>query len=69
MFSISDAAAKQIKSQLEQANVQTMSLRFAATLGDDRSIQYMMGFDDSKDNDLKLDINGIHVLMDQVSYD
>jgi len=69
MFSISDAAIIQIKKQVEENKTETLFLRFAATIGTDRSIKYGMGFDELKEDDVQLELGGIKVVLDQTSSD
>ena len=40
-----------------------MALRIAAKIDSDGSMQYGMGFDDPKDEDMKLDLDGVAVVI------
>lgn len=64
MFAITENAAEQILKQIENENAQKLGLRFAATFSEDRTIQYIMGFDEIKGSDRPHTISGIKVLMD-----
>lgn len=64
MFAITENAAEQILKQIEKENAQKLGLRFAATFSEDRTIQYVMGFDEIKGSDTPHTISGIKVLMD-----
>lgn len=65
MFSITENAAEQIIKQMKETNSQGLGLRFAAKFSEDRSIQYMMGFDEIAESDTPLTIANIKVLMDE----
>ena len=67
MFEISDLAATQIKLSEEQLGEENLRLRISARITDERKISYKMGFDDFYDSDIKLDINGIKIILDQES--
>ena len=41
-----------------------MALRFAAQQKEDGSFDYLMGFDDAKDEDIQFDSEGINVIME-----
>jgi iron-sulfur cluster assembly protein len=63
MFTLTSAAAQQIQQAANDSGAQEMALRVAARLEPDGSMQYGMGFDDPKDEDLKLDLDGISVVI------
>jgi iron-sulfur cluster assembly protein len=63
MFTLTSAAAQQIQQAANDSGAQEMALRVAARLDPDGSMQYGMGFDDPKDEDLKLDLDGVSVVI------
>lgn len=58
MITVTLAAADQIKLSAEQSKAEGMSLRIAAERNKDKSIHYGMGFDDNKENDVKVAVTG-----------
>ncbi len=67
MITITEQAAKQIKLSSKQGNTEGMPLRIAATRNADDSIHYGMGFDDSKDDDIKVTSEDIEIIISPVS--
>ena len=63
MITITDNAAEQIKLSARQGNIEGMALRIAVTKNEDNSFHYGMGFDDSKQDDIKVSINSIDVVI------
>lgn len=63
MFTLTSAAAQQIQQAAQDSGAQEMALRIAARLGTDGSMQYGMGFDDPKEEDMKLDLDGVAVVI------
>lgn len=63
MFTLTSAAAKQIHEAAAASGAQDMALRIAARQESDGSIEYGMGFDDSGENDMKLLLEGVSVLI------
>ena len=63
MFTLSGAAARQIQQSASASPAQELTLRVAAKLEVDGSIQYGMGFDDAKDDDIQLELEGVRVLI------
>lgn len=41
-----------------------MALRFAAQKKEDGSFDYLMGFDDAKDDDIQFDSEGVSIIME-----
>lgn len=41
-----------------------MALRFAAQQKEDGSFDYLMGFDDAKDDDIQFDSEGVSIIME-----
>ena len=63
MITISKNAAKQIKLSAEQSDSGDMSLRIAAKVKDDKSIEYGVGFDDIRENDIQVSEGGVNILI------
>lgn len=63
MFTLTPAAAQQIHQAARSSGSEQMALRIAAKIDPDGSLQYGMGFDDPKDEDMKLDLQGVAVLI------
>ncbi len=63
MFTLTSAAAHQVRQAASASGAQTMALRVAARVDPDGSVQYGMGFDDPKDEDMKLDLDGVAVVI------
>ena len=63
MFTLTSAAAQQIQQTASASGAQEMALRVAAKVDADGSTQYGMGFDDPKDEDMKLDLEGVAVVI------
>ena len=69
MLKITDTALEQIKSSTSE-EMAGMSLRIAAKQADDGSIQYGMGYDDSKsEEDVVVELEGLEVLIAPSSRD
>lgn len=69
MFTLTSAAARQIQQAADSSGAQEMALRVAARVEADGSIQYGMGFDDPNDEDMKLDLDGVAVVIADESQD
>ncbi len=63
MFTLTSAAARRIQQAATAGGANDMALRIAARPEADGSIQYGMGFDDATDNDMKLVLEGVAVLI------
>ncbi len=63
MFTLTSAAARQIQQAANSSGAQDMALRIAARVDADGSMQYGMGFDDPKEEDMKLDLDGVAVVI------
>ncbi|MEJ2693115.1 MAG: iron-sulfur cluster assembly accessory protein [Candidatus Thiodiazotropha sp.] len=63
MFKITPRAAEQIRQAAKQGGTEGMALRFAARRKEDGSFDYLMGFDDAKDEDIQFDIEGVSMIM------
>ena len=64
IFEITDQAAKQIKKAAEVSESTEWPLRISLNVDDSGKFNYLMGFDQSKEEDLQLKINGINILID-----
>ena len=64
IFEISDEAAKQINVASESSESSEWPLRISLNVDDKGKFNYLMGFDQSKEEDLQLKINGINILID-----
>lgn len=63
MFTVTSAAALQIQQTATASGALGMVLRVAARVDADGSMQYGMGFDDPKDEDMKLELEGVSVVI------
>jgi iron-sulfur cluster assembly protein len=63
MIKITDAAAEQIRAASNNPDVYGMVLRVAAYQEDDGSVNYGMGFDQEREADEQLIVNGIEILI------
>lgn len=63
MFTLTSAAAQQIQKAAQDSGAQDMALRVAARMEPDGSIGYGMGFDDTGDNDMRLQIEDVSVVI------
>ena len=63
MFSLTPAAAQQIQQAANASGATDMALRIAAKVDTDGSLQYGMGFDEPRDEDMRLDLAGIAVVI------
>ncbi len=63
IFYITDSAAKQIKEASEKADSKEWPLRIAVNVENNGKFNYLMGFDQSKEEDLRLKINDIDLII------
>ncbi len=63
MITVTPTAAAQIKLSADQGKAEGMSLRIAASLNEDNSIHYGMGFDDSKEDDVTVTTQDIEIIL------
>lgn len=63
MITVTNQAAEQILQAAVQSGAEGLPLRIAARRAEDGSIQYGMGFDEEKDDDLQIITSGITVLV------
>jgi len=67
MFQLSSAAAAEIRAVIERGESEGMSLRVAARLDPDGELAFGMGFDEQREGDLPLLLDGVEVLIAQPS--
>lgn len=67
MFRITEAVAKQIIEQKSQTDDKNLVLRVAAKTNKDGSFDYGMGFDETKEGDVKIHQYSVDVIMDRQS--
>jgi iron-sulfur cluster assembly protein len=68
MMTVTPNAAKQILEYAAGAgDLDGMSLRVAARLGADGSVEYAMGFDNLQDNDLQITSEGVNLLVNEAN--
>ena len=63
MFSVTKAAAEQIRTSAEQGNMGDLALRIAATKKPDGSLDYAMGFDEPGEEDIEVKTEGVKVVI------
>ena len=63
IFEITDAAASQIIKSSESTDSKDWPLRIAVSIASDGKYNYMMGFDQSKEEDLRLKINKVEIII------
>ena len=63
IFEITDNAAKQIIKSSESTDSKDWPLRIAVNVSDDGKFNYLMGFDQSKEEDLRLKINSVEIII------
>ena len=64
IFEISDDAAKQINVAADASESSKWPLRISLNIDSSGKFNYLMGFDQSKEEDLQLKVNGINILID-----
>jgi iron-sulfur cluster assembly protein len=63
MFTVTESASSQIKQAAQQSGTDGMPLRLAAKQKPDGSLDYLMGFDEVKEDDIHLSTQGVEVIM------
>jgi iron-sulfur cluster assembly protein len=63
MFTLTSAAAQQINQAAQDSGAQNLALRIAARLDTDGSIDYGMGFDDAGEQDMRLQIEDVAIVI------
>lgn len=69
MFTITEAAATQIRTASVEGDTIGMPLRVAAKRNEDKSIGYKMGFDDIEPNDVKVSMHETVIIIDPKSHE
>ncbi|MGD2084149.1 MAG: iron-sulfur cluster assembly accessory protein [Chromatiales bacterium] len=64
MFRVTPAAAEQVRSAAAQGGAEGMALRLAAARQNDGSFEYQMGFDAPREEDIRLNSEGVEVVME-----
>ena len=67
MFTLSPAAASEIRATVPRSGAEGLALRVAARQEADGSLAFGMGFDEQREGDLPLDIDGVQLLIGQPS--
>lgn len=62
MITLTPKAIEQVKNAAEQSNAQGLVLRLAAKKNADGSMEYGMGFDESKDDDMLFKFEDVEVV-------
>ncbi|MBP6337026.1 MAG: hypothetical protein KA375_05490 [Vitreoscilla sp.] len=63
MFSLTAAAADQIQLAARQSDAMALALRVAARRESDGSVEFGMGFDEPREGDMPLQMQGVDVLI------
>jgi iron-sulfur cluster assembly protein len=63
IITFSPAAIAQIKENLQQGEHDNMALRIAATMSPDETVNYGIGFDESKEDDVQFTFEGVNFLV------
>jgi iron-sulfur cluster assembly protein len=63
MFRVTQAAATQVKVAAQQGGTDGMPLRLGAQQKPDGSIDYLMGFDEASDEDIRSTSEGVEIVM------
>lgn len=63
MFKLTPAAVAQIEEAARQGGTKGLALRLAAQRKADGEIDYRMGFDEGTEDDIRLDCDGVAVVM------
>lgn len=62
-LSFSPSALEQIKNSVQDSDNSNMGLRFAARMTADESVDYGIGFDEAKEDDIKFECDGVTILI------
>lgn len=63
MFRLTESAARQVLQAARQAGTEGMALRLAAHREPDGAIDYLMGFDEVKDDDISFTSAGVEIVL------
>lgn len=69
MITVSPAAAEQIRKSAEETDSEDMCLRVAARVTPDEALDYGMGFDEPREDDLRNTSEGIDIVVAPSSAD
>lgn len=64
MFKVTEAAAEQVRSAAEKGGAEGMALRLAAVRKTDGTFDYKMGFDQPREDDIRLSCEGVDIVME-----
>lgn len=65
MIKVSKAAAERIKAIAADTDAENMMLRIAARIEEDGSYEYGMGFDERKENDTHINMEGVDIIVSE----
>ena len=63
MFKVTEAAAAQVKQAANQSGTEGMALRLAVQQKPDGSIDYLMGFDETREDDIRVDAFSVEIVL------
>lgn len=63
MIKLTPNAAKQVMESAKQSQSDALALRIAAKIKPDGTYEYGMGFDETKDDDVKISSEGINLIV------
>lgn len=63
MITVTQPAAQQIRQAAQHSEAEGMALRIAARRAPDGAIEYGMGFDDERENDVQVVAEGVTILV------
>jgi iron-sulfur cluster assembly protein len=63
MFKVTAAAADQVRKAAQQSGTEGMALRLAASQKADGSFDYVMGFDEATEDDIRFKSEGVDLVM------
>jgi len=64
MFKVTQAAAEQVRFAAQQGGAEGMALRLAAARKADGTFDYKMGFDQSREEDIRFSCEGVDIVME-----
>ncbi len=64
MFKVTPAAADQVRTAAQKGGAEGMALRLAVARTSDGAMDYRMGFDEPKDDDIRLTSEGVEIVME-----
>ena len=69
MIELTDAARDYIQESAQQSGCESLGLRIAVHPGEDGGYAYAIGFDEQKENDLRVDHGSVYLLLDKEQRD